>query len=29
MKNLVRINLAPSEELENPYWYIPDTVTLF
>ena len=28
MKNLVRINLAPSEELENPYWYIPDTVTL-
>ena len=27
MKNLVRINLAPSEELENPYWYIPDTVT--
>ncbi len=27
MKNLVRINLAPSEELENPYWYIPDLAT--
>lgn len=28
MKKLVRINLAPAEELENPYWYIPDTLAL-
>lgn len=25
---MIKINLTPIEELENPYWWIPDVVTL-
>lgn len=28
MRKLIRINLAPVEELENPYWYAPDAALL-
>ena len=28
MSNFITVNLAPAEELENPYWYVPDLVTL-